>query len=51
MNFSRHPIYSALGMGFAVWLLLANARGWSLWHSAGPARWFSSHGPGGISHK
>ncbi len=51
MNFIKHPIYTALGAGFSIWLLLANTRGWSLWHSAGPARWFSSSGSSGISHK
>lgn len=51
MNFLRHPIYTALGLGLCLWVPYANSRGLSLWHSAGPARWFSSHGPGGVSHK
>ena len=51
MNFLRHPIYTALGLGMSVWLAYANPRGVSLWHSAGPPRWFSSHGSSGISHK
>ena len=54
MNFLRHPIYSVLCLGLCTWVPYANFRGLSLWHSVGPARWFSSggsHGSSGVSHK
>jgi hypothetical protein len=51
MNLLRHPIYAIVCLGLCAWVPYGNMRGLSLWHSVGPARWFSSYGSSGISHK
>ncbi len=44
----RHPIYLALCLATVGYLGLANARGWSFWHSVGKT-FSSSGGSGGRS--
>lgn len=47
----QHPIYSAFSIFAALYLVLANARGWSLIHSVNPGRWFGGGHGSSFSHK
>ena len=47
----QHPIYFAFSIFAALYLALANARGWSFLHTINPGRWFGGSHGSSFSHK
>ena len=47
----QHPFYLGISILAALYLALANARGWSLIHSINPGRLFGSSRGSSFSHK
>ena len=47
----QHPLYYAFGIFAAIYLSLANARGWSFFHSINPGHWFGGGRGSSFSHK
>jgi len=47
----QHPFYLSLIAAAGLYLVTANARGWSLWNSIATGRMFGGHGGSSFAHK